>query len=261
MAPVQFDVTDLTEEQSQQELLCDVALSAIVASWLTSHGVLGKHDIKDYDKLARNFINTQTDNYIDILSPKLRENKTTLRSRVKGFVQHHITHDDSTDEVVDPNKPYHEQVWQRMVSKAKNFRGILYSAQTREEESRYKKFLERYDANELFDLLRQSTHPEIWEDCVVRRKAIEPSYLQAMSEDFLQHRHGGWYLIVLWNKKMELHEWYRVSALSVYIRPRFRLRLDTIANHGHRLTGLRRSSWSWGYREADGHDPWSRASE
>lgn len=214
MAPVQFDVTDLTEEQSQEELLCDVALSALVGSWLICFGV-GKHNIKNYDKLARIFIKTQKDEYIDILSPKLGENPKTLLSRVKGFVQHHITHDDSTDEAVDPSKPYHEQVWHRMVNKAKDFRGILYTAQVREEESRYKKFFERHDANELFDLLKGNTHPKIWEDCVVHHKAIDPSYLQAMSEDFLQCHYGGWYLIVMWNKNTNLHEWYRVSGLFI----------------------------------------------
>lgn len=213
MAPIQSRITDLTEEASQVELACDVALSAMVGSWLDSSEVLGKKDIKDYDKFARIFLKTKKDEYTCILSPTLLDHHTTLFSRVKGFVQHHITHNDSTDEVVDPSKPYHEQVWHRMISKAKNFRGISYTVQTKQGEPRYKNFLECHDSNELLDLMKQGTHPKIWEDCVVQGKAIDPSYLQVLPEDFLQHRHRGWYLIVLWNKKMKMHEWHRVSAL------------------------------------------------
>lgn len=59
MAPIQSRITDLTEEASQLELTCDVALSPMVASWLDSSEFLGEHDIKDYDKLARIFLNVQ----------------------------------------------------------------------------------------------------------------------------------------------------------------------------------------------------------
>lgn len=59
-----------------------------------------------------------------------------------------------------------------MINKAKKFRGILHKMQAKEGKSRYKDFLERHDANELFELMKKSTHSKIWEGCVVQCKAV-----------------------------------------------------------------------------------------